>query len=226
MKVSGTWETPEAFQFHKIFKTRFQRMIESDPEATGSTLDMIRDVEFERKLAVHEDGDYVHKNEEYIKILIENYRTIFSELNPPMKERILEKKFTDFVFSLFRNDSAYRTRIGGIVTFIVKHADKFQDPGKNYLEELQMIRDWWLLNDRRNRTHKWIDWGFKFIMKKYESELTKTDKDKFYMKSVNFCFQYIYVNKDLWIDMPEYNPLNWYGYYQGVEVNELHMGNF
>lgn len=228
MRIGGLWNTPISFQFHKVFKDRFRQMIDADPDATGSALDFLREVDFDRRLAKHEEDDKVFVNEDFIMTMVENYRSIFSSLNPPLKERILEPKITDFAIAMIRCDTAYRSRIFGKIGFIVKNKERFKDPSKNYLEELLMLRDWWIYHDRRERSLRWIDWGFRYIIEHYRADVesNKPINEQFYFQTVNFIFQFIYKNADKWVFRPEDDPNKWFGTEMGAQITELYGGHF
>ena len=231
MRISGTWETPEAFVFHILFKRKLRDIIESDPDAIGANLLWLNDADFDRRLAIHEKGDKVIINEEFILKIAENYRAELKNLRPDEDLNPNLDKLIDFFVALSLNDTAYYERIGGIVTYIVSNATQFADKNgalsvhADYTKQIQNIWDWWKFNDKRDRTKPWINWGFRFIMHKYKSEKKLPQRKQFWRTSINICLIFIVANHKNWKVHEAYNPNNWFGKYKGSQIMALYGGD-
>jgi len=232
MRIAGTWETPEAFAFHILFKRKLRDIIESDPDAEGVNLSWLNDADFDRRLAKHEKGDPILINEEFIMKIAENYRTELKNLRPDKNIDPHLDKLIDFFVAVTLNDTAYYERVSGIVTYIVKNYEKFLDKSGNanvhgdYYDQLQNIRDWWFYNDKRSRTDIWINWGFRYLLYKYKKEKKLPERKQFYRTSINICILFIILNRKNWKIVSVADPNNWFGKYKGSQITALYGGDF
>lgn len=203
-------------------KDTFRKMISEDPDAEGISLDILDEADFDRRLAKREDGEQPVLGELFVEALINDYNNAFDHYNPGIIERKYKDKVVDFLFAAYRNDSAYFERIGGFISWLVVNKDRFADINGNHLLVLTDLRQFWLDRDGRTRTVPWIDWGFKYIIKKYK----KSKPDGFYRRSVNHVLQFIYLNESKWNHHEVFFPDNWFGNGRGKTVMELYGGCF
>jgi len=128
-----------------------------------------------------------------------------------------------FTIALYRNDSAYFERIGGVGTYVCKNADKFKiiqdDPWGDYSAYLVGIYKWWKQNDKRKRTKAWIAWMFIHIIKKYQD-------NQFYRHSINWAFIFIHLNHMRWEDDELFSPDRWFPASRGKFANALYGGTY
>lgn len=218
MKITGLWDTDIAWNLHIESKNKFREMIAADPEASGSSIKLLRELIFDDRLA-YEKTDKLVLNEAFLYNLTVDYKAVYKSYKPGLIEKQLVDRMINFTLALYRNDSAYFERIGGVITFIVKNHEKFDSMDGDYKEALIKIRDWWDVNDKRDRTRPWIMWVFNFVINKY-------GRDKFYKKSVNHALYWIHLNARLWKQNPNYHPDYWFGKKKGKQVMELYGGNF
>jgi hypothetical protein len=233
MKIPGTWAKivkvvngkkivdTIANAFHDQTKNRLREMLVEDPDATGSKLLFFLDLTFDKRLAATTEPDEKPvPNEQFIIKLVEDYNRRFSLYKPGFIERRIKDRAIEFFVALYRVDSAYFERLGGMITYLIaQHQHKFTDLNGNYLTELKDLHDWWNENDYRDRSRPWIEWGFKFILNKYQT-------DDFYKKSINHVLLFIHNNHKNWIVDYRYNPDIWYPFGRGIECNMLHGGNY
>ena len=241
MFIDGLWnmltlpdgtKDPIKYIFHKVIKDRFRTMINNDPEATGSALELLDGLEIDKRLITHEPTDRLIVNEAFFRLMIENYNEEWEKFKPGRLERKYKDFCINFIFALYRNDSEYTSKIGGIISWLVINKDLFANESGNHLKVIQQVYDFWANGsvdaegnviqpgDNRVRTKPWIDWGFRYVINKYKRG------QKFYMYSVNFFLRYIYVNADKWIFLPAFYPENWYGNNRGYQTIGLYGGNF
>jgi len=218
MKITGLWDTDVAWELHISSKNKFRDMIAADPEAHGSSLKLLREMMFDERLAF-EKTDKLVLNEAFLYNLVKDYKACYKEYKPGIIEKQLIDKMLNFVLALYRNDSAYHERIGGVVSFIAKNHDRFSNRDKNHYEDLIRIRDWWNANDCRDRTRPWIMWVFNFLIGKYK-------RDKFYRQSINHALYFIHLNHKAWKFNECFHPDYWFGKKKGKQVMELYGGNF
>lgn len=218
MKIGGLWDTDIAWNLHIESKNTFRKMIAEDPDAKGSSLRILREMVFDDRLA-YEKTDKLVLNEAFLYNLTVDYKAAYKKYKPGIIEKQLMEKMINFILAIYRNDSAYFERIGGVVSFIVHNHQRFNNMEGDYYDELIRIRDWWDANDQRERTRSWIMWVFNFAINKYK-------KDKFYKKSINHALYWIHLNAKLWKHNPNYHPDYWFGKKKGKQVMELYGGNF
>jgi len=227
MRTSGVWAPvikPDgtldytSWNFHIQSKNKLREMIDKDPDCTGSHLLLINEMEFDERLALTEPGEEPIPNEMFIEKMLEDYLKAFNSYNPGIIETKIKNKAISFFKALDKNDIAYYERLMSFITYFVMNWERYQDINGDYTEDLLSLRSWWKEDsESRQRTSHWIDWGFKFILKRYP-------KNQFYFKSINHILQFIYLNHQNWVIDPRVYPENWFGEGRGKEVNAL-FGN-
>lgn len=241
MLIDGLWNlitladgTKDSIKyiFHIVIKDRFRQVIEQDPNAEGVSLELLDGLEIDKRLVTHEESDRYIVNEEFFRQMIENYNEEWLTYQPG----IIEKKYKDFaidwLFALYRNDSEYTTKMGGIVSRLIVNREEFSDPRGNHLAVLESVYDFWSNGskdkdgnviqpgDNRIRNRGWIDWAFRFVINKYRKGVP------FYVYSLNFFLHYLYINGDKWVIVPAFYPENWYGNNRGYQTIALYGGRF
>jgi hypothetical protein len=58
-------------------------------------------------------------------------------------------------------------------------------------------------------------WFFDYFIKKYKT-------DEFYEKSINMLVDWLLAHKAEWVNVPMYDPKNWYPASRGVINNAVH----
>jgi len=218
MKIGGLWNDDVSWNFHITAKNKFRQVIAEDPECHGSSLKLLREIVFDPRL-IYEDSDTLVLNEMFLRKLREDYLAAYMSYEPGLIEKQITENMVNFVLALYRNDTAYFERIGGVISFIAKNHERFNDINGDYYNELIRIRDWWDANDYRERTRPWIRWVFNLVINKYK-------RNKFYRKSVNHALYWIHLNAALWKHNPNYHPDYWFGKKKGRQVMELYGGHF
>jgi len=241
MLIDGLWnmitladgkKDPIKYIFHIVTKDKFRAMIEADPDATGKALSILDDIEIDPRLITHEPNDPYIINEQFIRTLIDNYNEEWLKYKPGRIERKYKDTAINFLFALYRNDSEYTSKMGGIISRLIMNREDFKDPSKNHLDTLKDVYNFWengsvdeegnILQpgEGRARVKPWIDWGFRYIINKYKKG------NPFYVSSVNFFLYYLYVNGSKWQIVPIFYPENWYGNNRGFQTIALYGGNF
>ncbi len=171
-----------------------------------------------KKSWIEDQGEGSPEGFDYLKAMFPAYEGWLKEkhIKIPTVERLIYKKAWCFVLALFRQDSAYYERIGGMVTFIGYHSDKWGTTKAEHLVFLKLMKEWWNIKDRRDRTKWMIAAIFDYLIKKYERTL-------FYAQSIDFCIEYLIKHKDEWKINGVYDPANWYPVGKG-QINYLVHG--
>ena len=223
MRIGSTWETPMGFEFHIEAKNRIREMMAQDPDACGSALTVLKLITFNKKLTIKEKNDEPVPNEEFIAHLIQDYKKVYKKFKPGIIEKTLISTVgaLEYGEAINRNDIAYTERIGGCVTRMTgraTHKEIGADPNGDYLDELKKMHIWWNTNDKRERTRPWIDWVFRFLINKYQT-------DNFYKQSINFFFHWVYKHREEWEVIHLYNPEYWFGNGRGKQLIEVYGGD-
>jgi hypothetical protein len=170
------------------------------------------------------DGGMV-KGEEFLMAMFNNWKQMAPKylqgvyMDKAKEERNIATgtKGGQMIIAVYRNDSAYFERIGGMVSFLVANVDKLKKV-KNVDQEhsaiLEGLHRWWKANDKRVRSKPWIDGAFKIAIKKYKT-------DMFWRRSINMCFIFITNNAKHWKDDETFNPDNWFPKKRGKFCNAM-----
>jgi len=222
--ANGLWNTAESFLFHITVKNQLREIIEGDPDHVGSLIDKLSDLPVNERLAMSEPGDGGHvKGEDFLFAMLNNYKDnldkYLEEKDPEKREKVKKGAINvgNMGMAVYRNDSAYFERLGGMVTFLVNNVDKLKKI-KNVDQEhsaiLEGLYRWWKVNDKRLRSKLWIEGAFLIAIKKYKTDL-------FYRRSMNMCLIFIANNAQHWKDDEAFNPNNWFPKRRGKFCNAM-----
>lgn len=227
--TDGCWNTAESFLFHITTKDQIRQILDDDPDKTGALLDKLADLPVDEKWATCEPGDggFV-KGEDFLMGMFKNFK---DTADVYLKDTDVDKrdnrkagviKAGNMAIAVYRNDSAYFERIGGMMSFLVANVDKLKKI-KNVDQEhsaiLEGLHRWWKVNDKRLRSKLWIDGAFRIALKKYKTDL-------FYRRVINMCFIFIANNAEHWKDDDTFNPDNWFPKKRGKFCNAMFGWNF
>lgn len=207
--------------FHIDQKNMFREMMKADPDARGTAFEKL-DFTVDQRLVTKDPGDRFVLNEEFVRNMIGSYNAEFEAMKPGPLERRYKDRIFDYAFALFRNDSEYFIYISFMLAWLVVNKEDFADPYADHLDVIQDLYDYWKENHGRERNKDWIDWGFRYIIRKYKRNL----KSNFYKKSVNHLLYFIYVNAGNWVHSSAFYPEAWYGNGRGQDLIEMMGGDY
>lgn len=213
MRVSNRYDDHESWIYHIEDKEILRKVIQSDCKAT----DLFKAFIFKEEWA-RNDGEGEPENWQFILQLRDAYKEYKKTIKVPIKEKLFIDKLVDYIVSLFYQDSAYLERMGGCITFFIYNRKLWE--GKNKKERQAALRafyDWWDKNDKRERT-KWMISGLMNCL------FIRYEKQEFWMKSVDFCIDWIIEHADEWKPQPMYEPKNWYPNGRGMVQNMVWGG--
>jgi len=227
MKFSdGKWVEKEAFLFHITTKDKIRGIIEGDVDKTGGLLDELSELPVNEKWAICEPGDggYV-KGEDFLMAMLNNWRGMSAKYltgvyNDKAKDEKAIKNVENaalMAIAVYRNDSAYFERLGGMVSFLVSNVDKLRKVktvDQEHSAILEGLYRWWKVNDKRLRSKVWIDGAFRIAIKRYKT-------DMFVRRTINMCLIFIANNADHWKDDETFNPNNWFPKKRGKFCNAM-----
>ena len=222
--TDGRWEKAESFLFHITTKDKIREIIECDENKTGELIDKLSDLPVNERWAQCEPGDggFV-KGEDFIQAMFSNYKEnadkYLKDAPTEKRERIKSGvlKGGNMAIAVYRNDSAYFERLGGMITFLVNNVDrlkKIKNVDQEHAAIIEGLHRWWAKNDKRLRSRIWIDGAFRIALKKYKT-------DMFYRRVINMCFIFIANNAEHWKDDETFNPENWFPKKRGKFCNAM-----
>ena len=157
-------------------------------------------------------------NMDFMRQLWKEYFEYAQKIGIPLFERPFLEKVGKYLISLFRQDSAYFERMGGVAFFFIYNAHSWKGRGK--AQRLKLIKEahaWWNEEDKRERTRPWIDNVFTCLENGYQ-------KREFWEKSVNFIIDWLIEHKDALQFDPSYDPKKWFGRDKGALNVKVHAG--
>lgn len=217
MRITNRWNTGDGWDFHIFDKDLWRKLI-----GMGKTPDISTLIDLKMKpewLQNHGEEDPVNW------AFLNGMRTAYFEwldnerITVPEAESKVMVKVWNFVLALYKQDSAYFERMGGVITVIVINEQKWKDTRKvSRLRLLKELRDWFHKSDQRPRTINWLIWIFDYMIKKY-------DKVEFYQKSIDFCIDYILAHRSEWVIHDWFSPKMWYPAGRGQLTNKVYGGD-
>ncbi len=175
-------------------------------------------------------GLLVRLKEDYLKWLADNKIKVPTFIGVNFEDKL------DWILTLFRQDSAYFERMGGIITFMLINSEpRYQcvkegildsemqvtrnvwtNNKKDRLEGLQMTRKWWSDWDLRDRTKVMIGTIFDYLIYEYQHV-------EFFTRSIDFMIDWMLEHKKEWKVVTMYDPRQWYARGKG-QINYLVHG--
>jgi hypothetical protein len=205
MKISNRWfeGNGDAWTFHIENKNIWRRLIDMSKPDLG----MLLDLKFKREWLTDEGEGNPPNMELLLKCKDDYFQWLEDEkiAVPEMENKVLDKAW-NFGLSLYRQDSAYFERIGGVISVLCIGPNAEKWVGKTRTERIQRlgkVRTWFKENDKRKRTINWMMWFFDYFIKKYKT-------DEFYEHSINFLIDWFIAHNGEWAIVPVYNPALWY----------------
>lgn len=208
-RVNNKWINREAWTFHITNKNLLKQIISSGKD---KDLEQLTGLQIDDKWLINE-GEGDPPNMDWIRRMDEAWRKEF-EGEIPIWLSFGEKK----VIALFRQDSAYSERIGGIINWIIFNEKYWRScqTKKDRVKFIEDIRDWWNEADRRERSREWILTMWNRLIKWYQ-------KKPFWEKTINFLIEYTLEHKDEWQPNQIYDPKTWFPRGRG-QMNDLVHG--
>jgi len=215
MKISNRWfeGNGDAWTFHIENKNVWRRLI----DMATPDLESLLALKFKRDW-LNDDGEGHPPNFELLSRMKDAYFEWIEEekiVIPEMESKVIDKVW-NFGLGIYRQDSAYFERIGGILSVLIYNEEAWVGKDKHSrVKLLEKMRKWFKENDKRKRTINWMLWFFDYFIKKYKT-------DEFYEKSINMLVDWLLAHKAEWVNVPMYDPKNWYPASRGVINNAVH----
>ncbi len=216
IKINNKWVTPTDWLYH-IENKNVIREPATKETCEFEDLAVLEKLQVDDKWLVN-DGEGDPPNMDFIRRLWADYWEAAQRKGIPLLERPFIEKWGKKIVSLFRQDSAYSERMGGLIIWFIYNAARWKGKGKK--QRLQVLRDahdWWDVEDYRERTKVWIEWYWKITLKGYE-------KREFWEWSINFIIDWIVQHKDEFGNQPMYDPKVWFPRGRGQANTIIHGG--
>lgn len=204
-------------------KDQLRSIVESD-NMECSLDEIAPDLPINPALATYEPGDGgLIKGEDFLNAMFNNWKQMNGKFGEgydrnkiERSRKIVEKGFLIFI-AVYRNDSAYFERLGGMISFLASNKErllKIKNLDQEHAIILENLHQWWKDNDTRIRTKLWINNAFKLLIKKYKT-------DMYYRRCINMCLIFIVNNADRWQDDNTFHPDNWFPKKRGKFCNAM-----
>jgi len=214
MKINNKWIDETAWTFHIDDKNLIRDAIADDSCKKLKILSgLVVKPEWMKC-----DGEVEPPNVQFMRDLRAAYLEWVKTQEVPAFESAFLEKAIDFIVTLFKQDSAYFERIGGIVTFFIYNRFRWVDKSKE--ERLQLLKEakmWWSMEDERERTKTWINNIWNCVIRGYENR-------EFWTKSIDFTIDYFIENNGKWVIVEMYDPKKWFPRGRGQVNNLIHGG--
>jgi hypothetical protein len=251
--LDGLWNKLESFNCHILCKGKFREIIEED---RIEDLDLLP---INPAWATHEPGDGgLVKNEEFLNAMYNNWKQMADKYLKGYtgdKEKVkngVDKAWMMFI-TVYRNDSAYFERLGGMISFLVygefckkRKTCKITCPSKLSSCELTTPEDIGHVLDKLLKIknidqehsvileglHRWWKANDKRLRSKlwidtsFKIMIRKYKTDIFFRRTINMGLIFIANNADKWQDDDMFHPGNWFPKRRGKFCNAMFGWNF
>ena len=214
-RVNNKWENEESWNFHIDNKNLMREVIMSDNDEDLKRIATI--VWNDNWLVNNGEGD--PPNMDFVRRLWGDYWTYVQKRGIPLSERLWLEIGGKKIVALYRQDSAYAERIGGVVNWFI-YNEKAWKRARNKKQRLEVLHDcmeWWNENDTRDRTRGWIQSCWNKVLRWYE-------KKEFWEHSIVFLINWVLEHKGEWQPNQMYDPKVWFPRGRGQINNFIHGG--
>lgn len=199
LRIGWLWNTPEKFHFHWVVKSLFRDQLSSG-NIDFKTINAV--LKIDESWIQTRDGEACPVNYPMFLFIWNRYMKHYRKLKPPLLYRLVIKKIGIFVLTLYKEDVAYTSRLGGMVEYILENSEEWAVKE----DRLLLIKDlyaWWEEEDWRAYSKTFIRGAFEWIIKHYN--------EPFVRNSIDFWLDNILANKSNWHDGGGFfSPEKWY----------------
>jgi len=202
LKIGWSWGTEDGWLLHRTIKDQLWKAL---GEETLDLKSLISILQIKESWLDVGPEDKVPINYYLLLFAWKNYKKIYRKLKPPLLYRLGIDKICIFVLTLYKEDSAYVERIGGIVQYIMDNSEDWPKGDKEArLLALQDVKKWWWEEDWRTREKPKLAKLFDRIIYEYET-------NDFVRNSIDYWVDTFIQNKDKWNRADGFfNPEKWY----------------
>ena len=220
MQLLSRWTNKESWAFHIKDKGIVREYIDESNDSKEPTLEKFEQMEFRREW-MENDGEGNPPNYELLKSIADEFqhKVESGEFKPSFLEKKVYLKFIFFCLTNFKQDSAYRERMGGWLSVTMLDptpwlACKLKEERIAYFRRLQK---WWQNADERKRTKPWINTLIEQFIKHYTSST-------FVEEGTNWFYDTLVEHRADWKIDSIYDCNNWYPKGRGYIQNKIRGG--
>jgi hypothetical protein len=215
LRIGWSWATPDGWILHRDIKDKLWTVLSAESFDVKALFALL--TVKEEWIEIRPE-DKIPINYHLYLYIWKRYKMVYRQFKPPLKYRLGINKVGIFILTLYREDSAYCERFGGITQYIIDHAEDWPEDDKEArLLALQDLKNWWYEEDWRARGKDKIAKIFDWVIENYES-------DEFIRMTVDFWVNHFIANKEKWNRGNGYfEPDHWYPRAKGP-VNYLVHG--
>lgn len=204
MAIGPGWHTEEGWKFHVDTKSTLRKWVDDT-----SNFNILRALTVDEKWIYPKQEDLIPANYTLLLRIFQEYNKIYTTFKPSLVERLIAPKFGITVLTLYKEDSAYLERIGGVITCMLdeRNYKEFDNEETRY-NALVGLHEWWKRNDKRPRSLKWVGAIWEEFLSQYQT-------NEFVKTSADFIIDSLLDNRDNWEYMERFNPNMWYPYGSG-----------
>jgi hypothetical protein len=200
LRIGWLWNTPEKFNFHWVVKDILRKQL----TAKNIDLKLIYEMmKVNRSWIEVRDGEVCPANYPMLLFIWKRYIAQYRKFKPPLLYRLAIEKLGIVALTLFKEDVAYTSRMGGVIQYIYENEEEWKIKENRPL----LLRDllaWWEEEDWREYSKDFLRGAFEFIIEKYDTE-------PFVQKTVDYWIDNLLANKKNWYDGDGFfTPEKWY----------------
>ena len=202
MDIGVTWDTPDGWLLHRanklpIWKALYERRFGLKLLAQ---IIMIKESWIELKI-----GHAYPPNYPLLKFIRDGYQRNSRGFGGTALHRTAVNKAGILLLTLYKEDSAYTERLGGMMQHILDNAENWRSASKeNRVLLLRELRDWWYAEDWRQRFKDRVTFMIDWVIERYE-------RDPFITHSLNYVIDMLLANKNNWEQADDvFRPESWY----------------
>ena len=150
LRIGWLWASPDQWMLHRTTKDGLWAKLNKDEDF--SILDLVQLLHIKDDWIEMRPEDKIPVNYPLLLFTWKEYLKSYRKLKPSLMWRLGIKKIGIFILTLYKEDSAYCERLGGVIQYIIDHKEDWPKGNKELrLLALQDTRDWWYEEDWRTR---------------------------------------------------------------------------
>lgn len=216
LRLGWLWANKDQWMFHRTTKDGLWSALNTDGDF--KVTDLIGLLQVKEEWTEIRPEDKIPVNYPLLLFAWKEYLKRYRQLKPPLIWRLGIKKVGIFVLTLYKEDSAYCERIGGMIQYIIENKDDWPRGDKaTRLLALNDLRDWWYEEDWRAR-------GKNNLLRLANKVIDLYEHDDFIRRTVDYFIDVMIANESKWITADGFfQPERWYPRGKG-QVNYLCHG--
>ena len=200
LRIGWLWNTPEKFNFHWVVKDVLRKQLSTKSVNLKLIYELMK---VDESWITVGEREVCPANYPMLLFIWKRYMQHYRKFKPPLIYRLAIKTIGIVVLTLYKEDVAYTTRIGGVIEQIYENDEEWKVKENRPLL-LRDLKTWWEEEDWREYSKSFIAEAFNWVIDHY-------DKEPFVQKTMDFWIDNLLVNKKNWMHCDGYfQPDHWY----------------